>query len=210
MPRPPTDQKPRLIAAATRVFAQRGYREASVRDICSQADANVAMIKYYFGSKEQLYLQVVLDAFEQLMARHPFPVITPDLSGEESLRRFIRWFVGLMLAKGKDRDLTRLTMREFQDPSPVLSDIVRRTADPVQALAMQVLDRVIPARTPPATKAKAFSLLMALCTQFETSGPLLERLGLPVPTTPQEVESHADAVTTFALAGITALTARDA
>jgi AcrR family transcriptional regulator len=210
MPRPPTDQKPRLLAAATRVFAERGYREASVREICSKADANIAMIKYYFGSKEELYLQVVMDAFEGLIARHPIPEIPKEASGAEALRRLIRWLVGMILAKGKDRDLTRLTMREFQDPSPVLGDIVKRTAMPVQSVAVEVLDRVLPSGTPLEVKVRAFGLLMALCTQYETSGPLLERLGMPMPSTDAEVEAHADAVSTFALAGLRALAAQGA
>lgn len=43
-----------IIEAAEKLFAERGFDGASVRDIAQDADVNVAMISYYFGSKEKL------------------------------------------------------------------------------------------------------------------------------------------------------------
>lgn len=43
-----------IIGAAEKLFAERGFDGASVRDIAQEADVNVAMISYYFGSKEKL------------------------------------------------------------------------------------------------------------------------------------------------------------
>ena len=45
----------RLLNAACEVFAQKGYRDAKVADICKTADANVAAVNYYFGDKVSLY-----------------------------------------------------------------------------------------------------------------------------------------------------------
>src|SRR6266566_7215778 len=49
----------RLLEAAGQVFADQGYRQATVRDICARADANVASINYHFGDKEKLYSAAV-------------------------------------------------------------------------------------------------------------------------------------------------------
>ncbi len=43
-----------IINAAEKLFAIKGFDGASVRDIAHEADINVAMISYYFGSKEKL------------------------------------------------------------------------------------------------------------------------------------------------------------
>jgi len=43
-----------IIATAEKLFAEKGFDGASVRDIATEADVNVAMISYYFGSKEKL------------------------------------------------------------------------------------------------------------------------------------------------------------
>ena len=49
----------RLLQAATRLFADNGYRGASVRDICNLAGANPGAISYHFGGKRQLYRAVL-------------------------------------------------------------------------------------------------------------------------------------------------------
>ncbi|TDE15337.1 TetR/AcrR family transcriptional regulator [Dyadobacter psychrotolerans] len=43
-----------IIEVAERLFAQKGFSGTSVRDIAQEADINVSMISYYFGSKEKL------------------------------------------------------------------------------------------------------------------------------------------------------------
>ena len=44
-----------LLEAAGQVFADAGYRAATVREICERAGANIAAVNYHFGDKEQLY-----------------------------------------------------------------------------------------------------------------------------------------------------------
>ena len=43
-----------IIEVAERLFAQNGFAGTSVRDIAHDADINISMISYYFGSKEKL------------------------------------------------------------------------------------------------------------------------------------------------------------
>lgn len=49
-----TDKQIQIIETAERLFAERGFDGTSVRDIADEAGINVAMISYYFGSKEKL------------------------------------------------------------------------------------------------------------------------------------------------------------
>lgn len=48
------DTKERLLDAAERLFAQRGFAATSLRDITAEAQANLASVNYHFGSKEAL------------------------------------------------------------------------------------------------------------------------------------------------------------
>jgi len=48
------DKKTQIMLAAEKLFSQQGYNGTSVRDIAHEAGINVAMISYYFGSKEKL------------------------------------------------------------------------------------------------------------------------------------------------------------
>src|ERR1700709_902094 len=49
-----SEKQIQIIETAEQLFAERGYDGTSVRDIADEADINVAMISYYFGSKEKL------------------------------------------------------------------------------------------------------------------------------------------------------------
>jgi len=59
------DTKERLIAAARQIFADRGFRAATVRQIAALAGTNLASINYHFKSKEALYLAVLRQSFTQ-------------------------------------------------------------------------------------------------------------------------------------------------
>jgi len=54
-----TDTKERLLRAASKVFAQRGYREATIAEICHKAGSNVAAVNYHFGGKDAVYIPVL-------------------------------------------------------------------------------------------------------------------------------------------------------
>lgn len=43
-----------ILTVAERLFADQGFHGTSVRDIAQEADVNIAMISYYFGSKDKL------------------------------------------------------------------------------------------------------------------------------------------------------------
>src|ERR687885_1996732 len=48
------EKQQQILLTAEKLFAQKGYDGTSVRDIAEEAGVNIAMISYYFGSKEKL------------------------------------------------------------------------------------------------------------------------------------------------------------
>ena len=62
------ETRDRLLKASEQLFAARGFRDVTVRDICRAARANVAAVNYHFGDKLGLYrevLQVAIDAMRE-------------------------------------------------------------------------------------------------------------------------------------------------
>ncbi len=53
------DKKQHIIEAAIDLFAQKGFEGTSIRDLAAKADVNVAMVNYYFGSKDKLFEALV-------------------------------------------------------------------------------------------------------------------------------------------------------
>ena len=54
-----TDKKEHIMNAAIELFAEKGFEGSSIRDLAARADVNVAMVNYYFGSKDKLFEAIV-------------------------------------------------------------------------------------------------------------------------------------------------------
>ncbi|MBC7537605.1 MAG: TetR/AcrR family transcriptional regulator [Bacteriovorax sp.] len=65
--RPTEVDKNKIIKVARSLFAEHGFTGASIRQIAEKADCNVAMIGYYFGSKEGLLDQILDNYFLEIV-----------------------------------------------------------------------------------------------------------------------------------------------
>ena len=84
--------KKKLLCAAIKVFAEKGFDGATVRDICFQVGANVAAVNYYFGGKESLYRSILEMMFKkgQEFRREEVSRQREGQSPEESLHQYIK------------------------------------------------------------------------------------------------------------------------
>lgn len=55
------DKKDAILQVAEEMFAENGFEGTSIRDLAARADVNLAMISYYFGSKEKLFEALVMN-----------------------------------------------------------------------------------------------------------------------------------------------------
>ncbi len=58
-PAEPSDLRNRILEAAVRLFAERGYGSTSVREVVEAVGCTKPALYYHFGSKEELYLHAV-------------------------------------------------------------------------------------------------------------------------------------------------------
>lgn len=63
------DPKSKIRAAAFDLFGRFGFEGTSVRDIASRADVNLAALNYHFGSKENLYWDIMKEIFLDLESK---------------------------------------------------------------------------------------------------------------------------------------------
>jgi AcrR family transcriptional regulator len=134
----------RLLGAATRLFADGGYRGASVRDICNQAGANPGAVSYHFGGKRQLYRAVLRRAAAGLAELAPtgdeasnVEGTTPDAA--EAVRRLLRRIT-------EDDAATRLLLRDLADGGALA---VEALAPPLRSAFEQLTAGLGEGDTPP-------------------------------------------------------------
>jgi len=78
----------KIIASASDLFVKKGLRGTTVRDIANASGTNVAMVNYYFKSKENLFNKILDDAF-QVLAEKVFTIIDSDLPFFDLIRKWI-------------------------------------------------------------------------------------------------------------------------
>jgi len=165
-----SDTRSRLLEAAAELFAERGFRGASVRDVCNLAGANPGAVSYHFDGKRQLYRAVLRQAAERL-ARPP-AAEPPDEAAAppdplETLRR-----VAARLAA--DRRSTRLLLRDLADGGPVAVEVL----EPAVRAAFEAFNRSLGLPdTPRGTRHSraAFVAMAAPLLLIAGAWPLLAR-----------------------------------
>ncbi len=204
----------RLLDAAGEVFAERGFAEATVREICGKAGANVAAVNYHFGSKEQLYAQVLQHADELSMARHPeFP---PGGSGgaelppEQVLRLFVGQFLKRVFDTGRPLWHDRLIAREMTDPTPALAQLAEKNIKPRALMLQGVVRRLLGEGATDLRVQLCCASVVGQCLLYHRCRTVVEHvmpaIRLDDAETPDAIADH---ITDFSLAAIASLCSQD-
>lgn len=137
-----SDTRTRLLMAAAQEFAKHGYEAATVRAICREADANVAAVKYHFGSKERLYADVLVSFFAGRSAQYPLEAgFDTAQSDEHRLKLFVGNFLRCLCCEiEEDRAHAKLVLSEIVNPTPLFAELVTAVMEPIRrAVELAVL-----------------------------------------------------------------------
>ena len=121
----------RLLAVASEAFAEKGYREATVSEICERAQSNVAAVNYHFGDKETLYAKAWRHAFyESLKVHPPDGGVSADAPPEERLRGRVKAL--LRRVTGANNKEFLIVLRELASPTGLLDEVTRKDLRPLR------------------------------------------------------------------------------
>ncbi|MBN2292969.1 MAG: CerR family C-terminal domain-containing protein [Pirellulales bacterium] len=138
----------KILEAAGEVFAEKGFKAATIREICTNAGVNLASVNYYYGDKEQLYLEAVKLSHPGRLGEGE-TALPEDIPVAEKLRVFVR---GLLDRLAKDNDSSwqvRLFRREIIQPTP----FCRETLEEFFRSRFSVLEKLVEEILPPGSPA---------------------------------------------------------
>lgn len=131
-PSSPAATRQLLIEAGAGIFAERGFKAASVREICARAGANVAAVNYHFGDKEGLYTEVLKYALRCAREKYPPDLgLKPGATWEERLKAFIHSFLLRIFDEGPQACHGKLLSREMIEPTKALDALVEEEMRPM-------------------------------------------------------------------------------
>ncbi len=196
----------RLVEAAGRLFAEKGFAGATVREICDAADANVAAVNYHFGGKEALYAEVVAHVLRGRTERFPMDGgLAEAAPPEERLRAFVRCFLCRRFDRTRPAWWGRLLAREMRRPCQAVRGVIDKERKGNRRLLSSIVEDLL---GPGADTAE-----VGLCSASVFGQVFLYFHGHHVSSsasraenmTPEKVEDLARHITDFSLGGIARL-----
>jgi TetR/AcrR family transcriptional regulator, regulator of cefoperazone and chloramphenicol sensitivity len=200
-----------LLEAAGKIFAGKGFREATIAEICQRARANTAAISYHFGSKEALYVESWRHAFSQSLQVYPFTGgVSQEAPAEERLHGLILAIMRRIIdPQSHEFDIFH---KEMASPTGLLAKAIQESVEPIlRTLTLLVAELLDKEPREPEVQLCAMSIRAQCFSPLLHARRLKNAQNPPTPALEplfDDVEQLADHVTRFSLAGIRALLPR--
>jgi AcrR family transcriptional regulator len=197
------ETRQRLLSAAMRLFAERGFAKVTVREICRSARANVAAVNYHFGGKKGLYDRVVRTAIDTMQTTTA--AIREAGAGrpaDEQLTLYVSIFLRRVVA-ARDGWIHQLMVRELSDPTPALDLVLEQVVKPRMAYLRGVIATLLGCRVGDARVERCAMSVQAQCLALLSHPVAALR---PERMSERHLEALAKHVARFSLGGIRDLT----
>ncbi|MFH1029184.1 MAG: CerR family C-terminal domain-containing protein [Pseudomonadota bacterium] len=192
----------KLLAAASDVFVEKGFRDATVAEICARAAANISAVNYYFGSKEALYQESWRHSFAESIQLHPQDGgVSETASAEDRLRGQVKALVE-RIADENNRDFF-ISQMEIINPTGLLEEVMRSSINPLRAKTLAVVRELLGSEATDQQVAFCETCIISMCVHPLLLQRVRQRIkGNEVPVLIDDLTAYVDYVMKFALAGI--------
>ena len=202
---PSIDTRELILNAAGRIFAEKGFHATTVRQITRAAGVNLAAVNYHFHDKHELYVSVLKRAYQAAATTAEAGQAGP---ARQRLRIFIRNFLAYLLDPKRPKWQGVLVAREMAQPTKALDRLVDESIQPVKHRLVGIVSELIgPGATEMRTNLASASVI-GQCLHYIHCREMISRLFPKANALPRDVETLANHIYEFSLAGLTALKSR--
>jgi AcrR family transcriptional regulator len=120
------DSKEYLMEVALKVFAEKGYDGATVKEIAQKAKMNVSLISYYFEGKEGL-LRHAMERFGRDRLQDAQSILTSPQSVDDIKAKLRLWLLQFINCHIDDPDVCAILHRENPLERPFMWDVFQKT-----------------------------------------------------------------------------------
>ena len=185
------------------MFAERGYLNAKVAEICRRAGANVAAVNYYFGDKDTLYAEAWQYAFNEYAM--PESLVPEHTSPEDQLRNYIHSLIQNFMEKGLQGYFTRLYLMELANPTGLIQDTSHDLIEPRRQKLLRIICKIMGVDTANETVLFCEMSIINQCRALLTINPNDLEYLLGQALSKNLIKRLADHIASFSLAGIGAV-----
>ncbi len=194
--------KTKILLAAGPIFAEKGLRRTTVREICAAAEVNLASVNYYFHDKESLYLETVHYARAKQNTRFPFPDWESHTSPEHRLRGFVTTLLQRITVLQEAPWQVRLMMNEVLNPTDACRTLVQEYFQPVFERLLTIVDELAVGKLPSDVRTKLGFAIVAQCLFYRYSNNVALMLIKPSDQVHFNMEALAAHISDFCIVAI--------
>jgi TetR/AcrR family transcriptional regulator, regulator of cefoperazone and chloramphenicol sensitivity len=200
------EKRRRLLEAAGEVFAERGFKGATIQEISQRANANIASVNYHFRDKETLYHEVFRYAVSQSRDAYvQSPFDESERRPAQRLRNELQRRIKSTFRMDRAPWQPMIFFREMLEPTSVLDSLIEETLRPSHdTIEDLVRDLIGPGADKHSIHFCALAIA-ALYGHFQTVDRYIKRLYPDDHFGAESADELADLIYRFVLGGIKAL-----
>ena len=201
------EARERLLVAAEKLFAERGMASVCVRDLVSEARVNIAAVNYYFGSKENLYLETLRYSFRNSRQALPkLEALRKDAqaagtveAAKLALRQYVEEIMHIILISRETSCHADLMGHEMSHPTQALDVIVEEFISPIFKILIALVEQVRPDLAATKKANLAAMSILGQCLNYSLALPITLKLLKRPKMTPAFVNQLASQISEFSL-----------
>lgn len=193
----------KILNTAGEIFAEKGFRDTTIREICKKAKVNLAAIHYHFRDKENLYMEVIRHGRDVAFEKFPIDYGSkPSDPVELRLKAFVLSFMCRLFTEGKASWFGRLMVREFAEPTKALDTFVNEGIRPIYFIFSSMIMEVLGSKADMKTALMCAASIVGQCAFYFYAQPVLRGLQVLEKFDKEEIEMVAEHVVRFSLNGM--------